>query len=77
MIFTAPSSPAPSAASGFVVRRPLAVWLAVLACFGAWLASSASALATTPSLYLANSFGFGHPDRLTGYVAGAAATPRR
>jgi hypothetical protein len=37
---------------------------------GVLTASSASAQAAAPSLYLTNSFGFDHPARLTGYAAG-------
>src|SRR5690242_423373 len=67
MLSTAPSPP-----TRVPVRRSLTPLLALLACLGAWLAGAASARAATPSLYVSNSFGFGHPARLTGYAAGAA-----
>ncbi len=72
MITIATSSPAWSAGLRPAVRRRCALWGAILTCLGALLASSASAQAATPSLYVANSFGFSHPARLTGYAAGAA-----
>lgn len=72
MILTTPSCPAWSAGPGLAVRQRCALWVAVLTCLGALLAFSASAQAATPSLYVANSFGFSHPARLTGYAAGAA-----
>ncbi len=71
MTFTAPPSPASFTHLGFATRRRFAVCAAVLTCFGAWLSSSASAQAATPSLYVSSTFGFGHPARLTGYAAGA------
>ena len=36
------------------------------------VAAPALAATSTPSLYVSNSYGFGHPARLTGYVAGAS-----
>lgn len=72
MILPTPSSPAGSAVPGLAIRARCALWVAVLTCLAALFAFSARAQAAAPSLYVANSFGFSHPARLTGYAAGAA-----
>jgi sugar lactone lactonase YvrE len=72
MTLTTSSSPVWSAGLGLAVRRRCALVVTVLTCLGALVAFSSSAQAATPSLYVANSFGFSHPARLTGYAAGAA-----
>jgi hypothetical protein len=72
MIPTTPSFTALSVRSSISARCHLAALVTVLACICVLTAFTASAQAATASLYVTNSFGFGHPDRLTGYSAGAA-----
>ena len=71
MILTTPSSPAGFDVPGLAIRTRCVLWVAVLTCLTALFAFSARAQAAAPSLYVANSFGFSHPARLTGYAAGA------
>src|SRR5690348_15580951 len=48
-----------------LIRLTLAVSLLALA-------ATSAAVAATPSFYVTNAFGFGHPPRVTGYAAGAS-----